>query len=207
MDTRDDTISDDYDRPLTNTPTPPAPRPSDRVCMVAERPHATLWSSGSRAVYASPLPEYDSNFGDELDDPASEMTLPDDDGETALTFSDQDELAAVVVGTVLKYALADIANMTPEQLESHHAVQEAYPHKRFTSCTIDNIEQINTPRTETPRVTQTATPKPIKSPVRFAIPDSDEEDEEETETAPVIQPKEPFTTQSPATPAVSHDSH
>ena len=149
--------------------TPSAPRPSYDVCCFSKNV-----SSNNCTIYNEPSADDDGISSDvDMDD-------------SLTSFSDQDEFASAVVATVLKYALADISNTSPEKMKSHPAVITACPDVKYLNLTKSHIEKIGDP--------SIVSEKSNKSPVRFA--ESETVIKEKSENKPI----EKFTTLTPAIP-------
>ncbi len=156
---------------------PYMPRPSDTVCLLADNVNG-----GSRltAVYATPIPqtkvsnegcieEADSVFSDvsqltsetsQDDDLQVEMGSQDgttsqmDETENRFVFHDIDELGTVIVGTVLKFAMAQVTGQDVDKItQSSEILQQLLPDDKYKTLTTDLLGNVTlVPRVEEQKV-------------------------------------------------------
>ena len=110
---------------------PFTPRPNQTVCMVAERSS----SRGGMAYIqppASPL----------SDDSSDEEDLPNPTANEEVTFKTTDEFGAVIVGTILKHAVAEVTGRDISDVSLEPQIQEAFPHEKFNNLTLDSLDAI-----------------------------------------------------------------
>ena len=138
---------------------PLTPRASDAVCQ----------SVGQRGgpVYIVPQPSTPPQEEEEDDDtspPPSEVsteappsersahspapsdgshTLMDLDATSPYVFDDLDQLGSLVVGTVLKYVVAETAGIPVEEvLKSHKVIKDMYPNNQFTDFQYEDFDKL-----------------------------------------------------------------
>ena len=122
------------------------PRPRETVCILDQ---TRTKSGGSTRVYAIPTPEplrteHDSDS--DLESMSSEdLSVKSDDLElqdgNVHSFKYLDNLASVMVGTALKYALSDCSSRKCYQMiKDYDQLRNVYPDSKYFHLTRDNID-------------------------------------------------------------------